>query len=285
MRVSRAPEYRGGGGGGSPVLLLLVLVAILVVGGVVAYLLLGPNAPGQTQSQANAVQQPAPPPAGSVNTPPSGAPPQISTPVPVAAVPVATTAPSNTMAQAGDCEPEPPRIAFGEVLAAGFVDLRVNNEDINSWYTLQVDTGTTTTTFFFAFFGPSGCAVSRTALVRNYTPTELIDNVEITVYYPDASERSITFDQASGTIISRQFYNADAFEPALFSAQTRISLSQQNLELVNDDSSIRAQTSLDLTSLSNQEGISIRQDNPPVVQNVLSEVQMVLDQIESRRDR
>ena len=282
LRVSRAPEHRGGGGS-SPVLLMLVLIAILVVGAAVAYLLLGQNSPGQAQEPSNPTQ-PAQSTvaAGSPNV--GNAPPVATQPPQPTALPAATTAPNEAMAQTG-CEAEPPRADFGEVVAEGFVDLRLMNADVLSWYSLQLDTGTRTTTFFFALFDAAGCTLSRTALITDYTPTEVIDNAEVTVYYPNALERSVTFDRAAGTLISRQFYNANAHEPGMFSSQTRISLSQQNLVLTDTDGTIRADMSIDLTGLSTQENIAIRQENPPVVENSLNELQLIVDQIESRRPK
>ncbi len=281
LRVSRAPEYRGGGGS-SPILLILVLVAILVVGAAVAYLLLVQDSPSQAQEPSNSVQPAQSPVAG--GSPNSGNAPSAATQPPPTPLPAATTAPNEAMAQTG-CEAEPPRADFGEVVAEGFVDLRLLNADVLSWYSLQLDTGTRTTTFFFALFDPAGCTLSRTALITDYTPTEVIDNAEVTVYYPNALERSVTFDRELGTLVSRQFYNANAHEPGMFTSQTRISLSQQNLELTNPDGKIRADMSIDLTGLSNQEGIAIRQENPAVVENSLNELQLIVDQIESRRPK
>lgn len=285
MRISRAPEHRGGGGS-SPALLLLVLIAVLAVGGAVAYLLLTQNNQAANPAAVNAPLA-APNPAASVspvipNPPPQAAPPAAA---PAAPLPATPAAPNNAVMAQGACEPEPPQVSFGEVLDAGFVDLRRLNADVRAWYTLQVDTVTTSTTFFFAFFDPTGCSLSRAVIVKNYTRAQLIDNAEVTVYYPNSLERVVKFDQASGTIVSEQFYDSDAFDPALFTSPIRISLSQQNLELADSLGRLSAVMSLDLTGLSNQEGITISQENPAVVANVLTELQEVVDQIESRRPR
>lgn len=287
MRISRAPEHRGGGGS-SPVLLLLVLVAVLAVGGVVAYLLLtqNQNAPGANPAAV------APPPAQNpaagvnvgVNSPPQPVAPQVA--APTAALPAAPAANNVARAQAqGICEPEPPQVSFGEALDAGFVDLRLLNSDVRSWYTLQVDTVTTSTTFFFAFFDPTGCSLSRAAIIRNYTRAQLIDNAEVTVYYPNSLERTINFDKAAGTIVSKQFYDSDALQPALFTSPIRISLSQQSLALADSLGQLSAEMSIDLTGLSNEESITISQQNPAVVERVLDELQTIVDSIESRRPR
>lgn len=283
MRISRTPEHRGGGGS-SPVLLLLVLIAVLAVGGVVAYLLLTQNnqaAPPAAVNQPLAAQNPA----ANVNVNPGNPPQQIATQAapPTPALPAIPAAPNNAAMAQGFCEPEPPRVSFGEALDAGFVDLRLLNADVRAWYTLQVDTVTTSTTFFFAFFDPTGCSLSRAAIIKNYTRAQIIDNAEVTVYYPNSLERTITFDQASGTVISKQFYDSDALEPALFTSPIRISLSQQNLELAGGQ--LSAEMDIDLTGLSNQESITISQENPAVVQNVMTELQEIIDQIESRRPR
>lgn len=282
MRISRAPEHRGGGGS-SPVLLLLVLIAVLAVGGVVAYLLLTQNnqaAPPAAVNQPLVTQNPA----ANVPVSPGNPPQQIATQAPpTPALPAIPAAPNNAVMAQGFCEPEPPRVSFGEALDAGFVDLRLLNADVRAWYTLQVDTVTTSTTFFFAFFDPTGCSLSRAAIIKNYTRAQIIDNAEVTVYYPNSLERTITFDQASGTVISKQFYDSDALEPALFTSPIRISLSQQNLELAGGQ--LSAEMDIDLTGLSNQESITISQENPAVVQNVMNELQEIIDQIESRRPR
>ena len=289
MRISRAPEHRGGGGS-SPVLLLLVLVAVLAVGGVVAYLLLtqNQNAPGANPAAVNTPLPAQNPPAGvnvGVNSPPQPVAPQVAAPTP--ALPAIPAAPNNAArAQAQDfCEPQPPQVSFGEALDAGFVDLRLLNSDVRAWYTLQVDTVTTSTTFFFAFFDPTGCSLSRAAIIRNYTRAQLIDNAEVTVYYPNSLERTINFDKADGTIVSRQFYDSDALEPALFTSPIRISLSQQSLALADSLGQLSAEMSIDLTGLSNEESITIRQQNPAVVERVLDELQTIVDSIESRRPR
>ena len=289
MRISRAPEHRGGGGS-SPVLLLLVLIAVLAVGGVVAYLLLtqNQNAPGANPAAVNTPLPAQNPPAGAnigVNSPPQPAAPQVAAPTP--ALPAIPAAPNNAArAQAqGLCEPEPPQVSFGEALDAGFVDLRLLNSDVRAWYTLQVDTVTTSTTFFFAFFDPTGCSLSRAAIIRNYTRAQLIDNAEVTVYYPNSLERTINFDKADGTIISKQFYDSDALEPALFTSPIRISLSQQSLALADSLGRLSAEMSIDLTGLSNEESITISQQNPAVVERVLDELQTIVDSIESRRPR
>lgn len=287
MRISRAPEHRGGGGS-SPVLLLLVLVAVLAVGGVVAYLLLTQNQNAPGANPAAVAPQPAQNPAAGVNvgvnSPPQPVAPQVAAPTPALAAAPAANNVARPQAQ-GFCEPEPPQVSFGEALDAGFVDLRLLNSDVRSWYTLQVDTVTTSTTFFFAFFDPTGCSLSRAAIIRNYTRAQLIDNAEVTVYYPNSLERTINFDKADGTIVSRQFYDSDALEPALFTSPIRISLSQQSLALADSLGRLSAEMSIDLTGLSNEESITISQQNPAVVERVLDELQTIVDSIESRRPR
>ena len=253
------------------------------MGGVVAYLLLTQNnqaAPPAAVNQPLVTQNPA----ANVPVNPGNPPQQIATQAPpTPALPAIPAAPNNAAMAQGFCEPEPPRVSFGEALDAGFVDLRLLNADVRAWYTLQVDTVTTSTTFFFAFFDPTGCSLSRAAIIKNYTRAQIIDNAEVTVYYPNSLERTITFDQASGTVISKQFYDSDALEPALFTSPIRISLSQQNLELAGGQ--LSAEMDIDLTGLSNQESITISQENPAVVQNVMNELQEIIDQIESRRPR
>ena len=278
MRVSRAPEYRGGTG--SPILLILVLLVVLIVGGVVIYLLL----------ENNPAAAPVVPPA-QVTTPGNPEPfptvPQRSNPAPQVQPTQPPVSPQETnMSMGGDTlRFQPPEVIFGEVLAEGFVDLELLNGRVRTWFTFQVDTSTQNIVLFFGFFDQEGKTMSRTVSVENYSQSEIIDNAEMTVFYPGAPDRVINFDREAGTITSRQFYTTQPYGPSLFSPQTRISMINQGLVLQNVEGDIQAELQVDLTGVSDREGFVLLENNPVATEDALDEIQAVIDQLESRRDR
>ncbi len=270
MRVSRMPEYRGGSG--SPIVLILVLLAVLIVGGVVIFLLLGGDSASQDTVPPTIAPQPLPVnPAGAVQTLPTPVPP------PVEAQP-----------QVADAMPEPfqaPQVLFGEVLAQGFVDLQLLTGQVRTFYTFQVDTSTQNIVLFFALYDPTGQAISRSIVVEDYSQSELIDNAELTVYYPDAPATVIRFDREEETVESSQFYTTQPHGPGLFSSQMRIALIRQNLPLSNTDGNIGADMQLDPTGVADLSGYRITIKDPVTTETALIEVQAIIDQLESRRPR
>ena len=281
MRISRTPEYRGGSG--SPLLLILVLLIVLVVGGVAIYFLLGNNSTQETAAPvAPAMEVPPTLPRPSVQNTQNSLTPAVSaqtlpTPMPQSP-PDAGAAP-----QVSGPLYTPPEVTFGEVLDEGFVDLQLLSGQIRTWYTFQVDTSTNNTVLFFAFYDAGGQNISRTIMVENYIRSEIIKNAQLTVFYPDAPERTIIFDREAGTILSRRFYNAQPFDPSLFSTQMRVALIQQGLALQNNTGQFQAEMQVDLTGTTAQEGIALLETNQTVTHNALNEIQMVIDQLESRR--
>ena len=272
MRVSRMPEYRGGSG--SPIVLILVLLAVLVVGGVVIFLLIGGN------SVSPAPVEPTPAPAPVVQTSPA------VVPQPQAALP--TLPPVEPAPQEGSSMPEPfqaPQVLFGEVLAQGFVDLQLQTGQVRTFYTFQVDTSTQNIILFYALYDPTGQAISRSVVVENYSQSELIDNAELTVYYPDAPATVIRFNGAEGTIESSQFYTTQPHAPGLFSSQMRIALIKQNLPLASEEGSIAAAMQLDPTGVADLSGYKVTIKDPATTETGLAEVQAIIDQLESRRPR
>ena len=278
MRVSRAPEHRGGAG--SPILLILVLLVVLIVGGVVIYLLLGNTA---------AVGPVAPP--AQVTNPGNPEPfptiPQRSNPALQAQPTQAPVSPPDTGIGPGGDTPryQPPEVIYGEVLAEGFVDLELLSGRVRTWYTFQVDTSTQNIVLLFGFFDQEGKNLSRIVVVEDYSRTEIIDNAQMTVFFPDAPDRVIDFDREAGTVISRQSYTTQPYQPSLFSPQTRISMIQQNLVLQNGEGDIRAELQVDLTGVSDREGFALVQNDPAATDDALNEIQLVIDQLESRRER
>ena len=270
MRVSRMPEYRGGSG--SPIVLILVLLAVLVVGGVVIFLLIGGN------SVSPAPVEPTPAPAPVVQTSPA----VVQQPLPT--LPPMEPAPQD----AGPAGPEPfqaPQVLFGEVLAQGFVDLQLQTGQVRTFYTFQVDTSTQNIILFYALYDPTGQAISRSVVVENYSQSELIDNAELTVYYPDAPATVIRFNGEEGTIESSQFYTTQPHAPGLFSSQMRIALIKQNLPLASEEGSIAAAMQLDPTGVADLSGYKVTINDPATTETGLAEVQAIIDQLESRRPR
>ena len=265
------PEYRGGSG--SPIVLILVLLAVLIVGGVVIFLLLGSNSVSPAPIEPTPVPAPAP-----ASNP--ALIPQPTLPPPVN--------PGGGQAQEAPAMPEPfqpPQVLYGEVLADGFVDLQLQTGQVRTFYTFQVDTSTQNIVLFFALYDPSGQAISRSIVVEDYSQSELIDNAQLTVYYPDAPATVIRFEREVGTVESSQFYTTQPHAPGLFSSQMRIALIKQNLPLVNGDGSIGADVQLDPTGVADLSGYKVTVNDPATTETALTEVQAIIDQLESRRPR
>jgi hypothetical protein len=263
------PEYRGGSG--SPIVLILVLLAVLIVGGVVIFLLLGGNSASQD------TVQPTPVPAPVIRTDPAIVPQPQPTPMPVEPAP-----------QQGSSMPEPfqpPQVLFGEVLAQGFVDLQLQTGQVRTFYTFQVDTSTQNIILFFALYDPTGQAISRSIVVEDYSQSVLINNAELTVYYPDAPATVIRFDKEAGTVESSQFYTTQPHGPGLFSSQMRIALIKQNLPLSSGDGNIGADMQLDPTGVADLSGYRVTINDAVTTETGLTEVQAIIDQLESRRPR
>lgn len=273
MRVSRAPEYRNGSG--SPIILILVLLAVLIVGGIVIYLLLGRSVGSSSEElpPPTVAPQPLPtlPPQPRQDPPPAIAPPGGG---------VLDVVPENT---AGTCPK--PEVLFGEVLSEGYVDLELLTGGVRTYYAFQVDTSTQNIVLFFGMYDPACQAVSRSIVVEDYSQAELITNAEVTVYYPDAPPTVIRFDKDPGTVVSSQFYTTQPYDPGLFSPQMRIALIRQNLLLQNADSSIVADLQLDPTGVSTLSGYRVTRNDPATTETALTEIQAIIDQLESRRPR
>ena len=281
MRISRAPEHRGGVG--SPILLILVLLAVVVVGAVVVFLLLGRNSAAVPPVANPAVDTQPVQPIQPVNRRENNLIPPAPVRQPVQ-IPVASPPETNPEPSVSSNPFEPPQVDFGEVVAEGYVDLELLNDNVRTWYTLHLDSSTRQTTFFFAFFDPASGFTSRTVMVEDYSQAQLIDNAEVTIFYPDYPERVLNFDRETGMIVSRQFYTTQPYTPSIFSRDMRISLIHHGLGLSNSDGDILAELQIDLTGIvSDREGISVAQNDVLGVEKALDELQLIIDQIESRR--
>lgn len=178
-----------------------------------------------------------------------------------------------------------PDVRYGEILADGFVDLQLQTGQVRTFFTFQVDTSTQNIVLFFALYDPTGQAISRSIVVEDYSQSELIDNAELTVYYPDAPATVIRFDREQGTVESSQFYTTQPHGPGLFSSQMRIALIKQNLPLGNTEGDIGADILLDPTGVAELSGYRIVVEDPVTTETGLTEVQAIIDQLESRRPR
>ena len=274
MRVSRMPEYRNGSG--SPIILILVLLAVLIVGGVVIYLLLGSNSvsPSTEVQTEPPIQQPVMP---------TLPPPDLGQSMPNAPI----EEPTNPAPPPQDMPGSylAPEVLYGEVLSEGFVDLELMAGRVRTFFTFQVDTSTQNIVLFFGLYDAPGHAISRSIVVEDYSQSTLIDNAELTVYYPDAPPTVIRFDRESGTVVSSQFYTTQPYGPGLFSPQMRIALIRQNLPLQNTDGSIHADMQIDPTGVSDLSGYRVTRKDATTTDSALTEIQAIIDQLESRRPR
>ena len=279
MRVSRMPEYRNGSG--SPLILILVLLAVLIVGGVVIYLLLGTNTASPAPTQAPPVQ------GGVVNQQPvlPTAVPPASLMQPTAVPVVANVEPAREASMPAEQGCQAPEVLYGEVLSQGFVDLELLAGRVKTYFTFQVDTSTQNIVLFFGLYDPTCQAISRSIVVEDYSQSVLIDNAQLTVYYPDAPATVIRFDKESGTVESSQFYTTQPYGPGIFSPQMRIALIKQNLPLANGEGGIVANMQLDPTGVADLSGYRVTQNDPVTTQTALDEIQAIIDQLESRRPR
>lgn len=272
LRVSRMPEYRGGSG--SPVVLILVLLAVLIVGGVVIFLLLGNNSVSPAPVEPPPAAPVDPPPRSPINLP-------VERPVEMPIEPV------NPDPAPQDLPPpyQPPEVLYGDTLSEGFVDLELLEGRVRTFFTMQVDTSTQNIVLFFALYDPTGQAISRTIVVENYQQGGLINNAQMSVYYPDAPATVLRFDGEAGIVESSQFYTTQPHGPGLLSSQLRISLIKQNLPLSNADGNIVTDLQLDPTGVANLSGYRVTQNDPTTTETALAEIQQIIDQLESRRPR
>jgi hypothetical protein len=69
----------------------------------------------------------------------------------------------------------------------------------------------------------------------------------------------------------------------MFSPELRVALVNQRMELKDETGTISAELQLDLTGLSDSEVIVFQRSAPGTVEDVLSELQALVGQIEGRR--
>ena len=177
-----------------------------------------------------------------------------------------------------------PDAQFGEVLEEGLVDLRFPGGDlVNSWYTFQVDTETQDITLLFAQYDDGLESIISTVKVDNYARGIGPKNAEVTLYYPDGSNRTLFFDGNEGSIVLDQQYRLPT-GPSMFSSGLRRALVYYGLKLQDEIGEIEVQLHLDLSGLSQSEGLEFKRLAPGTVDDVLLEIQYLVEQIEDNRN-
>lgn len=278
MRVSRAPEKRGGAN--RIVLYLSLVFAAVVIGILITYFTTGFNANSATGDQTGI------PEVASNDTSVNASVVSQSDPTPV---PPATATPMPTVAMKMlEAEPQPlpkfvPDVKFGEVLSEGFVDLNLPGNTTNQgWYTFQVDTATRDITLFFGVYDKSMTTIVRTVKIEGYAQGNDLENAEVTLYYPEGPERVVEFDRDQGTITLTQQMR-QPYGPSLFSPELRVALVNQRMQLKDETGTIGTELQLDLTGLSDSEVLVFERSDSKIVNDVLTELQDLVKQIEAKR--
>ena len=176
-----------------------------------------------------------------------------------------------------------PDVAFGEVLEEGFGALKLpGGEQVDTWYTFQVDTRTGKITVYMAQFDSDLESILTTLKVDNYATGEELQYADLTLYYSDGSERIISLDNSDGTIKLIQHYNLP-FGPSVFSPPLRRELVFYGMELRDEPGETVAELHLDVTGLSDSEEMVFERKAPLEVGNALHEIRLLVDQIEEQR--
>ena len=178
-----------------------------------------------------------------------------------------------------------PEAVFGEVLEEGMTELRYpRGELVNTWYTFQVDTESLKITLFFAQYDDALESIMSTVKVDNYTKGADLSNAEVRLHYPDGSTRTLFFDKSKGTINLNQQYMLPV-GPSMLSSDVRRALVYYGMKLQNDSGDIQVELHLDLSGLSQSEGLEFTRVVPETVDDVLQEIQFLVEQIEDNRAR
>ena len=274
MRVSRAPERRGGTN--KIVLYLALIFAAVVIGILVTYFATGFDSRSATGDQTGIPEVAANSTSGVGQLAPTPIPPVTATPVPTVAMKLL------------EAEPQPlprfvPDVHFGEVLSEGFVDINLPGKNAHqSWYTFQVDTATRDITLFFAIYDQPQSTIIRTVKIEGYTQGTDLESAEVTLYYPEGPERVIVFNRDQGTITLTQQIR-QPYGPSLFSPELRVALVNQRMRLKDETGSISTELQLDLSGLSDSEVLVFQRTAPEIVDDVLSELQDLVRQVEGKR--
>ena len=279
MRVSRTPEKRGGGK--KPLVYFSLVGTTLILAAVVVYFIGGFDAPLEMVTQTGESQSSAGRASDIIDQEATLRPTVTARPAPT---PIPTVVITLLEAEA---EPSPrplPQVQFGEELDQGLVQLALPaNQQVDTWYTFQVNTSTGDITLFFALYDNSLANPLGTVKVEHYSQGSMLDNAEITLSYPNAPDRLLAFDGATGTMSLVQEQDWQPYSPSLLTLDLRVALVQRDITLQDETGDTEAVLQLDLTGLSNSEGIKYQRFAPDVVEDVLLEIQLLVDQIESKR--
>ncbi len=178
-----------------------------------------------------------------------------------------------------------PDADFGEVLEEGLVQLKLPTGDpLDTWYTFQVDTESQDITVFFALYDVASNALASTVKIDDYSKGVPLDNAEVTLYYPDGSDRIISFDGTDGTISLIQQYRLP-YGPSMFTSGLRRALVYYGMKLQDEAGEVDVELHLDLSGLSQSEGLEFKRTVPATVEEALSEIEGLVDQIEEGRVR
>lgn len=282
MRVSRTPEGRNTK---KRVLLLSTVIAVIAAVAVVVLLSSGSNSLSAKNEQSDVAQDTnlTSPGAGgaAVSIEPTETPEPTAIPAPTAAP---TPAPEPT------AEPEArtvplvfPDASFGEVLEEGLLALKYpRGEMVSTWYSFQVDTETREITLQFAQYDDALESILSTVKLENYTRGLDLDNAEVLLNFPDGSTRTLYFDSKDGTISLEQQYNLPV-GPMMFSSGLRRAMVYYGMKLQNETGDIEVELHLDLSGLSQSEGLEFKRLAPSTVNEVLAEIQTLVEQIEDKR--
>jgi hypothetical protein len=277
MKVSRAPEKRGGAN--RTVVYVSLVFAAVVIGVLVTYFTIGFKSPSATGDQSGVAA--APDTSSLVSLPqvtPTPLPPPAATPAPTVGLKLLESGPDPITGLV-------PNVNFGEVLAEGLVQVDLPGKNAaKTWYTYQVDTATRDITLFFALYNGSPSTLIRTVKIEGYTQGRDLENAELTLFYPEGPERVLAFNRSEGTITLTQQYQ-QPYGPSIFSPELRVALVNHGIVLRDDAGNINLELQLDLTGLSNSEGMVFQRSAPEVVEDVLSEIQGLVGQIEAKRIR
>ncbi len=296
MRVSRSPEGRSTK---KRILLLSTGIAAIVAVAVVVLLSTGSGSLSAKNEQAAGTQDAASTSVSAggaaVSAEPTETPEPTATAVP-APTAVPTPAPEPTATPAPQPTPVPtaqpeartvplvfPDASFGEVLEEGLLELKYpGGELVKTWYSFQVDTETRDNTLYFAQYDDSLESILSTVKLDDYTRGVDLDDAEVILNFPGGSTRVLYFDSNDGTISLEQQYSLPV-GPMMFSSSLRRAMVYYGIKLQDESGDINVELHMDLSGLSQSEGLEFKRVAPNTVNDVLSEIQFLVEQIEDKR--
>ena len=176
-----------------------------------------------------------------------------------------------------------PDAAFGEVLEEGLVRLNLpGGELVDSWYSFRVDTKTRDITVFFALYDDALETILSTVRIDNYTQGDSLETAVVTLNYPDGSDRALRFDRSAGTVSLSQQYRLP-HGPSMFSAGLRRGLVYYEMQFYDEANDAEVELHLDLSGLSESEGLEFTRAVPDTVEDALQELRFLVEQIEDER--